>query len=126
MPGKAIPPAMRTAVWERDQGICGICHEPVDPLEWNADHILPWVLGGETVVHNLRVTHPRCNRKRPTPLRMTDEQIQEACEDWTENELAGVWMTFEEFTEDPAAAIAHLRESGKVDPDILDALEKRA
>ncbi|MEK0431467.1 MAG: hypothetical protein RL139_1271 [Gemmatimonadota bacterium] len=92
---KRISPELRAAVWGRDEGICGICHEPADPLEWNADHIVPFFLGGPTVVHNLRVTHPRCNRSRSR--KMTDAELIDAADEWTANEFAIDAPTFEAF-----------------------------
>jgi 5-methylcytosine-specific restriction endonuclease McrA len=94
----------RAEVWERDGGFCGICGEPVDPLDWNLDHIVPSTLGGPDTEDNLRVTHPTCNRNRPIPRRMTDEQIAEAATEWTDNEFAlDKYATFGEFV------AAHLR-----------------
>ena len=77
----------RQAVWDRDGGACGICGDPADPAEWNLDHIVPVALGGPTVQDNLRVSHPRCNRRRPIPTRMTDEEIYAAATEWTANEF---------------------------------------
>lgn len=60
-----MPDGTRAAVWQRDDGTCQICEEPVDPTDWHADHIIPWGMEGSThEVHNLRVTHPACNINR--------------------------------------------------------------
>lgn len=50
----------RDDVWQRDQGICGICREPVEGA-YSIDHILPVSLGGENYFHNVQVAHPACN-----------------------------------------------------------------
>lgn len=63
----AIPRHVRVRVIERDQGVCGICNEPVDPGDIHLDHIKPWSLGGPDTVDNLRVTHSLCNIKRGAP-----------------------------------------------------------
>lgn len=50
----------RQKVWERDEGVCGICGEGADMDDWHLDHIIP--LGpGEHSYENVRVAHPRCN-----------------------------------------------------------------
>lgn len=50
----------RQKVWERDEGICGICEQPANMEDWHLDHIIP--LGpGEHSYENVRVSHPECN-----------------------------------------------------------------
>jgi len=87
---RPVPPKLRIEVWDRDKGICGLCHEPADPLDWAADHIVPEALGGPTIAHNLRVSHPLCNWRRPKPALMTEEDIEDAAMDWTANEMAAL------------------------------------
>jgi|ERR1035441_5684294 5-methylcytosine-specific restriction endonuclease McrA len=53
----------RNVVFERDQGICGICHKETDRNNWHMDHIIP--LGpGLHCYENVRVTHPKCNQEK--------------------------------------------------------------
>lgn len=94
---RGVPRPLRIAVWHRDDGICAICGEPADPLDWTADHIVPEALDGPTVIHNLRVTHPRCNRQRPVPYKMTDEEIADACAEWTSNQMVAALPDFDAF-----------------------------
>lgn len=54
----------RELVLERDGGLCGLCHTPVDPGDWHLDHIIPIVQGGEHSYRNVQVSHPRCNRAK--------------------------------------------------------------
>lgn len=55
----------RSVVWQRDQGVCGICGLPADPDNWHLDHVIPLSRGGEHSYANTRVSHPPCNiRKR--------------------------------------------------------------
>ena len=54
----------RGRVFERDGGICGICHTPVDPHRWHLDHIKEIHRGGVHSYANVRVSHPRCNLER--------------------------------------------------------------
>lgn len=50
----------RDKVWARDNGICGICGESANYMNWHMDHIIP--LGpGKHSYENVRVTHPKCN-----------------------------------------------------------------
>jgi 5-methylcytosine-specific restriction endonuclease McrA len=48
-------------VLERDDGVCGICGEDVDPLAFHVDHVIPLASGGEHSYANTQVAHPRCN-----------------------------------------------------------------
>lgn len=52
-------------VFERDEGICGICGTPVERDAFDVDHVVPLAQGGEHSYRNVRVAHPSCNRSRP-------------------------------------------------------------
>lgn len=55
-------------VWERDGGICGVCHEPADRDDWHLDHVQALANGGEHSYANAQVSHPSCNlRKHAKP-----------------------------------------------------------
>lgn len=51
-------------IWERDQGICGICNEPADPMDWHLDHVIPLSKGGQHTLLNVQVSHPKCNMSK--------------------------------------------------------------
>jgi hypothetical protein len=58
----------RLEIAERDNWICGICHEEVDrtlshpdPLCASVDHIIPLARGGTNDLDNLQISHLRCN-----------------------------------------------------------------
>lgn len=51
-------------VFQRDEGVCGICTEPVDRGEFDVDHIVPLAEGGEHSYANVRLSHVNCNRSR--------------------------------------------------------------
>ncbi len=55
------------AVWVRDQGLCQLCGQPVQPAEASLDHVLPRCYGGPSTIANLRVAHQRCNSARGLP-----------------------------------------------------------
>jgi hypothetical protein len=65
-PRETIPAAVRRAVWERDGGRCawpldaGGCCGSTHRLE--LDHAVPWSLGGESSVANLRIVCSHHNR----------------------------------------------------------------
>ena len=63
-------------VYERDSGICGICHKHVPLDEASLDHIVPKSHGGQHVASNLQLAHGVCNSKRhdtgPAQLRISD------------------------------------------------------
>ena len=48
-------------VWQRDNGVCGICKSPADPNNWHLDHIIPLAKEGQHAYVNVQVSHPRCN-----------------------------------------------------------------
>lgn len=51
-------------VFERDEGICGICHKPVDPFNYHIDHVIPLAAGGPHSYANCQVAHPTCNLQK--------------------------------------------------------------
>jgi len=51
-------------VLERDDGVCGICDEDVDPMNFHVDHIEPLSKGGEHSYANTQVAHPVCNLRK--------------------------------------------------------------
>lgn len=54
----------RLVVLEMDDGVCGICGEDVDPMDFHVDHIVPLSRGGEHSYANSQSAHPRCNRRK--------------------------------------------------------------
>ena len=55
-------PEVRRQIWERDEGRCGFCGQPVPLERMDIDHRLPRAVGGSDHWDNLRPAHPRCNR----------------------------------------------------------------
>jgi 5-methylcytosine-specific restriction endonuclease McrA len=60
---KVIP----SKVYERDQGVCGICQKPVED-RYDIDHIIPIVKGGMHSYANTQLAHPACNRAKKDRL----------------------------------------------------------
>ena len=57
---RAVPAALKRAVWQRDQGKCVQCGSE-HALEM--DHCVPFALGGETTFENLRLLCRACNAR---------------------------------------------------------------
>lgn len=58
-------------IYNKDNGICGICKESVDlnikhpnPLSPSVDHIKPLIKGGRDIVENLQIAHLGCNLRK--------------------------------------------------------------
>jgi len=50
-------------VFERDEAICQLCLEPIEPGEkWELDHIVPLSKGGSHTEANTQIAHLECNR----------------------------------------------------------------
>lgn len=54
----------RCQVWERNQGLCGICGEDADLDNFHVDHIVALARGGEHSYANTQVAHPSCNQRK--------------------------------------------------------------
>lgn len=69
--GAVCEPYSRRLVYERDEGMCGICNRTIDwtlpPLHqegFTIDHLTPVSKGGTDTLDNVRSAHRRCNSKR--------------------------------------------------------------
>ena len=52
-------------VFQRANGLCGICRGPVDPASrWEVDHVMPLVRGGTHSYDNVQLAHRSCNRRK--------------------------------------------------------------
>lgn len=58
----------RHVVLERDDGMCGICGEDVNPFDFQVDHIVPLVHGGLHNYENSQVAHRLCNQRKNVHL----------------------------------------------------------
>lgn len=61
---RAFTEAQRIAAYEKQGGICPICHEHYLIEQMEADHIIPWVEGGKTDIDNLQMLCKTCNRRK--------------------------------------------------------------
>lgn len=62
---RRIPQRIREFVFRRDNGVCGLCGNPIESgQEVHLDHIIPWSRGGSDLAENLQVAHGACNRSK--------------------------------------------------------------
>ena len=59
-----IQKTTRQLVYEKCNGICGICHGPVLSDNFTIDHIVPLSRGGKNEIENLRLACYDCNRNK--------------------------------------------------------------
>lgn len=52
------------ALFERDNGLCGICGLLVTQTDWSVDHVVPLSKGGEHSYANTQLTHLICNVRK--------------------------------------------------------------
>jgi len=55
-------------IWNRANGICYLCGNPIKPDDCHYDHVIPLSKGGSHTTDNLRPTHPRCNLSKGTRI----------------------------------------------------------
>ena len=55
---------MKREVYERQNGLCSICHKHFDFEFMEGDHITPWREGGRTVQENCQMLCRECNRRK--------------------------------------------------------------
>lgn len=56
--------AQRQVIFRRDRGICQECGVKCEWNAWQADHIVPWIRGGKSIVSNGQVLCPSCNASK--------------------------------------------------------------
>ncbi len=74
-PKRLFDEAQKDDLFRRAGGICGVCVQPVDPSEAEADHYpVAWRDGGPTTAENARLVHKRCHpRGRPASTATEDD-----------------------------------------------------
>lgn len=61
---RAFTMSMKRAAYERQKGICPMCHKHYEIDEMQADHITPWSKGGRTTVDNCQMLCAEDNRRK--------------------------------------------------------------
>ena len=63
-PKRLFTPAQRREIFSQSNGICRECKIQLSETNFHADHIIPHVSGGKTVVENGQALCTACNRKK--------------------------------------------------------------
>ena len=68
---------MRHKIYQRDEGVCGICNLPVELEDLTIDHVVPINRGGQHTNDNAQVAHRLCNALKRNRLQeeISDEEI---------------------------------------------------
>lgn len=61
---RAFSEKQKGLAYQRQQGICPICHKHFEINEMEGDHITPWCEGGKTSDDNLQMLCKDCNRRK--------------------------------------------------------------
>lgn len=61
---RAFDNKQKRAAYERQRGICPMCHKHFEFEEMHADHIRPWSKGGPTTAENCQMLCRDCNLKK--------------------------------------------------------------
>ncbi len=61
---RAFDNDIKSQVYERQMGICPICHEHYSTDEMQADHIIPWSKVGKTVLENYQMLCSKDNNEK--------------------------------------------------------------
>lgn len=56
--------SQKRTVYEKQNGICPICHGHFEFNEMEGDHITPWHDGGKTDIQNCQMLCKECNRRK--------------------------------------------------------------
>lgn len=59
---KRLSPKQRLAIWERDRGVCALCHCAINGVKekWIVEHMIALELGGADDESNMAVVHKTC------------------------------------------------------------------
>lgn len=61
---RAFSPNQKREAYERQEGLCSLCHKHFKIDEMEGDHITPWHLGGKTTSDNCQMLCKACNRQK--------------------------------------------------------------
>ena len=61
---RAFSDSQKLSAYEKQNGFCKHCKEHFEISQMEADHIMPWHLGGRTISENCQMLCKSCNRKK--------------------------------------------------------------
>jgi len=70
-----VPPRVRLRVFERFNGVCGVCGVKIRAKRWVCDHHKALINGGENRERNLWPIHEACDRTVKTPADVAEKKI---------------------------------------------------
>jgi len=56
------PPTVRQRILDRNNGTCHLCSQPITDRNWDADHVVALINGGENAEANMKPAHRQCHR----------------------------------------------------------------
>lgn len=62
--GAFVEDVEKADIYERDNGLCGICGQAVEFEEMELDHVMPLSKGGTHEPGNVQCAHATCNRRK--------------------------------------------------------------
>ena len=79
MPQAQVSAELRAQIHQLDQSRCAYCHTLVSLsiATFEIDHIIPQSVGGETIVDNLCLACPPCNRYKGTKQQAIDPDTEQ-------------------------------------------------
>lgn len=61
---RAFTASQKRTVYEKQNGVCPVCHNHFELNEMEGDHITPWHDGGKTDIQNCQMLCRECNRRK--------------------------------------------------------------
>ena len=58
----------RLRLWQKFNGVCHLCGEPVPLTAFHVEHVVPLARGGRDEWDNLNIAHPSCNLSKGARL----------------------------------------------------------
>ncbi|MFH1486638.1 MAG: DEAD/DEAH box helicase family protein [Chloroflexota bacterium] len=66
---------LRALLWYAAEGRCRLCGQPLG-VDWQADHIVPWVRTHRTNVHEMQALCAECNRRKGDKVALRKHQTE--------------------------------------------------
>ena len=71
---RRFKPSQIKKAWQRQEGRCNRCHEPLALDQAVGDHVIPWSRGGRSDDYNCAAIHSWCNSEKRDNDLMTDSK----------------------------------------------------
>jgi len=113
-----IPATLRRQVREMSAGRCAYCHTPEEltVTTFEVDHVVPISAGGATILENLCLSCPTCNRRKSVRQSLLDPETGQTTPLFHPQQQG--WMTHFAWSED-ATHIIGLTPTGRATVETL-------